>query len=107
MALSEVIDTGRFHSVESDLRLWKAPFNLWEEQRNLWKERLLGTPEKLVAGAEQRVTNFIMLPTRTLLTTEDTENTEGIQKHISPSTIFFASSVLSVSSVVKPFSINI
>lgn len=39
MALSEVIDTGRFRSVESDLRLWKDPFNLWMERRNLWMER--------------------------------------------------------------------
>jgi hypothetical protein len=47
MALSEVIDTGRFRNVESDLRLWKERRNLrmeqrnpWKEQRNLWVKRL-------------------------------------------------------------------
>jgi hypothetical protein len=39
MALSEVIDTGRFRSVESDLRLWKDPFNFWKERLPLWEHR--------------------------------------------------------------------
>ncbi len=75
MALSEVIDTGRFRSIESDLRLRRiAPTSGRRDFRS-------GNTGEAVGGAEERVKNFIFLPTRTLLTTEGTENTEENQWH--------------------------